>query len=308
MRIQSKPLLIIAAVIAAAAVILFTIHSYRHRFVREDRDILGLLPGGDVTTFFADLSALRSAGMLDLLAGSTPAGDAEYKRFVRETQFDYTKDLDAVAGAATSEQTLLVARGHFDWEKLRQYATAHGGNCRKDVCRLPSSTPGRWTSFLPIQPDVLAIGLSADETAAEQVRPDHPLASEPIPSTQPIWMKMAHSVLQKPLSLPAALRIFAVSLQSADPVILSIGRAPEHTQAIFEVQLDAQCANAGMAEATRNQLEIQTKMLNLELTREHVQPNAADLTGLLTAGAFQVVGNRVVGSWPVRKELLRTLQ
>ena len=49
-------------------------------------------------------------------------------------------------------------------------------------------------------------------------------------------------------------------------------------------------------------------MMTLELAREHEQPNAADLTGLLTAGSFQVVEKRVVGIWPVRKELLKTLQ
>lgn len=297
------------ASVAAVAVILFAIHSYRHRFVREDRDLLALLRGGDdVTTFFADLSALRSAGMLQLLSGAAPGGDAEYKRFVHETQFDYTKDLDAVAGMASGQQLFFVIRGRFEWDKLRQYVAAHGGTCRHNVCRMPTSKPDRWASFLPIQPDVMALALSGDDTAAEQLVPEHVPEAQPIPSAQPVWLKMSPSLLRSPLTLPAPLRIFAVSLQSADPVIFSMGRAPEGGSAMFDLELDAHCPNAATAESTRNQLEIQTKMLNLELTREHTRANPADLTGLLTAGAFQVVGNRVEGSWPVRKELLKTLQ
>lgn len=294
--------------LAAVALLLFAIHSFRHRFVREDQDILGLLPGGDVTTFFADVSALRNAGMLQLLSGSNAAGDAEYKQFIRETQFDYARDLDAVAGIATSQHILFIARGRFDWNKLRQYAGAHGGNCRREICSVPSSSPGRWVSFLPIQPDVMAIGLSQDDSAAEELRPDRPRPAQPLPSTRPIWVKMSRSMLQNPMSLPAGVRIFAVSLQSAYPVILSIGRAPEAEGAVFNVEMDAQCPTVATAESTRNQLEIQTKMLGLELTREHQKPNPADLTGLLTGGAFQVIEKRVVGTWPVHKELLNALQ
>jgi hypothetical protein len=49
-------------------------------------------------------------------------------------------------------------------------------------------------------------------------------------------------------------------------------------------------------------------MLKLELAHEHAQPNPADLTGLLTSGRFETKGSDVTGGWPVRKELLKTLQ
>ncbi len=297
-----------AGVLAAAALLLFAVHSFRYRFIRTNAELLGLLPPGDVTTFFADIGELRNAGMLQLLSGSKPVGDAEYNQFVRETHFDYTKDLEAVSGTADSHQLFFVVRGRFDWSNLRHYAAVHSGNCRHEICSLPASSPGRWISFVPIQPDVMAVALSQDDSAADQLRPAHPQPAEAIPSTQPIWVKMSHSMLENPLSLPLPVRIFAVSLQSANPVIFSIGRAPENSKAAFDVQLDAQCPNEVTAESTRNQLEIQTKMLSLELAREHQKPNPADLTGLLTAGSFQVVEKRVVGTWPVSKELLHTLQ
>ena len=308
LRFQSKPVLFALGLIAFLGVVLFVIHSFRHRFVRENHDLLQLLPGGDVTTFYADISALRSAGLLSVLSGSKPTSDAEYKRFVQQTQFDYTKDLEALAGTTAGAQTFFAVRGHFDWKKLEQYASAHGGTCRHDVCHVPASTPERWISFLPVQPDVIAVALSPDDSAAEQLKPDHRQAVEPIPSFQPVWVRVSHSLLKAPLSLPLAVRIFAISLQSADSVIFSLGKSADPSQAAFDVELDAECTNAATAESARNQLEIQTKMLSLELTREHAKPNAADLTGLLTSGAFEVRGKRVVGTWPVRKELLQTLQ
>jgi hypothetical protein len=90
-------------------------------------------------------------------------------------------------------------------------------------------------------------------------------------------------------------------------VILSADAA-KGTDTAFDVRLDAQCPSEPTAEVTRNQLEIQTKMLRLELARERQQPNPADLSGLLTSGTFQIVDKHVIGNWPVSRELLKTLQ
>ena len=49
-------------------------------------------------------------------------------------------------------------------------------------------------------------------------------------------------------------------------------------------------------------------MLKLELARERQAPSKADLTGLLTSGAFQVVHDRVEGTWVVAPELLENLE
>jgi hypothetical protein len=74
------------------------------------------------------------------------------------------------------------------------------------------------------------------------------------------------------------------------------------------IDLSAQCSSAVAADTVRKQLEIETKMLKLELAHEHAQPNPADLTGLLTSGTFDVSGREVRGEWPVKKELLNALQ
>ncbi len=302
-----KPWVFLALLAAVIALILFGVDRYRHRFVRSNEDMLGLLPEGDTTTFFADVATLRRGGMLRLLTGSKRVEDQDYRKFVRETQFDYTKNIDEIAGVADGNQTFFIVRGHFDWRRLREYAVAHHGACAGSFCKIPTSKSGRWASFVPIQPDVMALAVSGDPSAAETLRARGRQVSEPMPS-QPVWVKASHALLKNPLALPLPLRILAISLESADRVVLSLGPAGENSQAAFTLELTAPCPSRATAETIRSQLEIQTNTLKRVLAREHQEPNPADLTGLLTAGSFRTEGKTVTGTWPVRKELLKELE
>jgi len=294
------------AAAATIAALLFGVDYYRHRFVRSNADLVKLLPPGDLTIFFVDVAMLRQANLLNLVTGIAPAAEKDYAEFVSQTQFDYTLDMDALAGASDGEQLFFVIRGRLRWDKLRQYAAAHGGACRDDYCKAPASKPGRWANFFPVQPDVIALAISRNSAAADLLRPPGRRVQEQ-PNGNPVWVRVAQSALKTPSSLPLPLRIFAVILQATDSVVLSLG-PPRSGQAVFSVQLDAGFPNEPSADTARTQFEIQTKMLKLELAREHQQPNPADLTGLLTAGSFQVVKRHVIGSWPVRKDLLSALQ
>jgi len=307
LRIRLKPWAFFTLLAIATAATLFAIAYYRHRFVRSDSDMSALLPPGDATIFFADVAALRRAGALNLPTGPSAMEEPDYREFVRQTAFDYTKNLDAIAGAADGRQVFLVLRGRFDWIRLQQYAVSHGGTCVNTFCRGMAGKSGRWTSFLAIQPDVMGLALSGNTSAASALRPPGRRLSER-GLTGPAWVKVSQALLKNPSSLPLPMRIFAISLQSADPVVLSLGPDRENGGAVLSLRLDAQCSSAATAETTRNQLEIETKMLKLELDHEHRRANTADLTGLLTAGTFQVKDKGVVGTWPVRRELLNALK
>jgi hypothetical protein len=301
---RSKPWLIFAALAALIAALLWGTNLYRHRFIRTDRDLFRFLPRGDATVFFVNVAALRRAGLLETLAGASKMEDAEYRAFVGQTRLDYRRDIDAIAGSADRGRICFIVRGRFDWGKLRAYARSRGGACTGAMCEAPASDAGRWASFVEIQPDALGLALSADRDAAKALLPPGREVGEELPN-RPIWARISPAALKNPADLPVALRIFAISLQFANPVVLSLGLRESDG---FSLELDAQCANAAMAATIRDQLILDTKMLTLELAREHVQPNAADLTGLMTAGSFQVVDKRVVGTWPVRKELLKALE
>jgi hypothetical protein len=299
-----SPWLTFAALAAAVAALLWGIDSYRHRFVRSDRDLFRFLPERDATVFYLNVAALRHTGVLRTLAGASRIEEAEYRAFVQETGLDYTKDIDAIAGAVVHSRIFFTVRGRFDWDKLRAYAVSHGGECNGPICETPASKAGRWASFIQIQPGAIGLAVSAERGAARALRRPRHAFEEPLPG-QPIWARISSSALKNPADLPIALRIFAIALQVADPVVLSL--APGQGDD-FKLELNAQCANPAMAAAIRDQLTLDTKMLTLELARERMQSNVADLSGLLTAGSFQAIDNRVMGTWPVHKELLKALE
>ena len=289
------------------AVAAFGIYYYRHRFVRSNEDLFALLPPGDQTRFFANVLLLRRAGVLKLLESTKIRHDSDYENFVRETGFDYTSDLDTLAGEIQGNQVFSLLRGQFHWNQLRQYASSHGGTCVHDVCKLPANKAGRWIEFFPIQSDVLALSIGTDPNGVSQLKPPGHQPNTPLPP-QPVWVSLSESLLKNPIDLPLPLRIFAITLQASHPVVLSLDAAAEGTGSTFKLQLDAACETEAAAQTIRSQWEIQTKMLKLELTREHQQPNPADLTGLLTGGSFQAVDHHFIGIWPVRTELLEALQ
>ncbi len=279
---------------------------YQHRFIRTNADLIKLLPPGNLTTFFVDVAALRKGGLLRLFGDITPASEKDYGDFVARTHFDYMRDLDALAGGFDSEQIFFLIRGRFDWDELRRFAVAHGGTCEGDACRAPGSKPDRWVNFLRIQADTVALAIGPNATAADLMRPPGRRLQDSSPG-DPVWVSVSPTLIKDPTSLPGPLRIFALSLQPAASVLLSAGKA-EHSNEAFTVQLEASFPNAPSADTTCKQLQIQTRMLKLELARENRQPSPADLTGLLTAGTFQVGNTHVFGTWPVRKELLKALE
>ena len=308
LRLRLPPWIFLLALGAVIAALLFSLDLYRRRLVRSNADLVHLLPSHDTTLFFANFAILRQAGMMRLLTGAKPAEEKDYAEFVRQTRFDYARDIDALAAAIDHGQMFFAVRGRFDWDKLQSYVTARGGKCPNDeFCSVETSKPERWVSLRPVQPDVIALAVGSGRSGAQLVGAPEHRSEQPIPSA-PVWLEVSQALLKNPADIPMPLRIFAITLQSAAPVIISLGPADANSPAAFQIRLDAACPNSVTADTIRNQLDLQTKLLKLELAREREQPNPADLTGLLTAGSFQVVNRHVIGKWPVRNELLKTLQ
>jgi hypothetical protein len=290
---------LLAAIVIAGA---WAIHAYRYRLVRSDRDLVALLPqSAQTTTFFANVAALRSARMLDLLAG---AGDQEYKTFVSSTGFDFARDLDSLAGSTDGKQMWFIARGRFEQHQVEGYVRQHGGKCQRGICEMSGATPGMWASFRFVQPDVIALNVGPNRGVT--LRPVPGRGESPGIPSDPVWVQVSMELLKDPRPVPAALRIFAIALQPADAVLLALNRSAE-PNAAFEIGLRGTCANAATARTVKQQLQILTEMLKLELAREHQRPNPADLTGLLTGGVFRESGKEVVGTWAVSPAFLTSL-
>ncbi len=94
--------------------------------------LLSWMPEDAQSVLFVDLSDLRQSPFFaDLLAWAPhPEADPEYHQFVRDTGFDYEKDLERVAFAFESQggQQIFfaVADGHFDQKKIKAYAAKNG--------------------------------------------------------------------------------------------------------------------------------------------------------------------------------------
>ncbi len=293
--------LVVAAVVGA---VWYSVAYYRHRFVRSNADLVKLLPPGEATVFFADLGAIRHAGLLRLLAGVKPAPEAEYAEFMQKTQFDFARDLDGLAGAYDGDRLYLAGRGHFDWDKLQAYAVAHGGTCGSDYCQEPGSTADKWANFVRVQPDVIALAVSSDRTAADVLRPPGRRVQVDQPSA-PVWVKLSRALRRNPSALPLPLQIFAISVQSAEEITLAVQPVK---QGGFEIRLLGDFANAAAADTARVQLEIQTKNLQRALADEGQKGDPANLGAVLLGGKFYAAGTKLEGSWPVRKELAAVLE
>jgi hypothetical protein len=307
LRLQRNPWVILALIASGTLICLYSIDRFQHRFVRSDEDLVRLLPSADATVFYAKIETLRHAGTLNLLNPAKAPQDAEYQSFVRATHFDYAKDLDAIAGSAKDDSVVLALKGRFDWLRIRSYVRQQGGACTGESCSFSNDKPRNYVSITRIQPDVMGIRLEKSKAVNAMLRSDREASTLPLPS-EPVWIKLAPSLLKNPATLPLALKIFAISVQPADSVVIALGPPPPASPAAFEIRLVGQCRSAATADTIKSQLEIETKMLKLELAHERQQPNPADLTGLLTSGSFATNGNEINGKWLVRKELLKTLQ
>ena len=286
----------------------YGIHWYRHRFVRSNADLIAFLPGGNGARVFADVALLRSAGLLDSFAKGKLGEDPEYKHFEEETHFDYRRDLDAIGGSLEGERASFLLRGRFDRRELWKYAAARGGSCTTDWCRMPSITPGRWASFALPQPDLLALAVGPKPSDPEARFEFEAGGSYTSPSADPVWIELAQNMLRQPADLPLPVQIFAISVQSANPVILSLGAAGPGQPGAFLLKLDARFLNAAAADTVRKQLERDTKAFSVALGTQVQGPDRKEFTGLLASGIFQAADRHILGRWLVRPELLHALE
>jgi hypothetical protein len=301
LRIDYKPLYVFLSLAAVTGSICFFISRYHHRPVRSRRDLIALLPRQNRAVFFLDLASLRQTGVLKSLRSA--AQEAEYQDFVRETHFDYTQDLDELAGSAGQNEILLVVRGRFDWRLLRNYAALHGGKCDGELCRVPTSQPQRWASFWPLQPDAMVLVLGPPVGATEKLQPHYTDVTEP---DSPVWIEFSPALLPE-ATLPEILRLFTAALQPASSVTFSLFPAGADENA-FEIRLNARCASPAAAQALAHQLQLNTKLLTLALTRKGQNIDPASLAGLLTSGKFYASREQVLGIWPVTQAFLRAIE
>jgi hypothetical protein len=106
--------------------------------------------------------------------------------------------------------------------------------------------------------------------------------------------------------VPAGTRSFFSPLARAQTTEFSAGVAPDNPQR-FQIRLDVICNSAADAAELHKQLMATTDLLHKMFERDHLTPNAADLSGVLVAGRFEQHEARVTGTWPIERSFLRAL-
>jgi len=284
------------------ATAVFGVYWLRVRGGTKPLELVSYLPTSNAVVVYIDVDAIRRSGIMRMVAGSKAAEELEYEQFVGQTLFDYRQDLDAVAAAFKDDQMFLVARGRFHWKNLMDYVVRQGGTCHNGFCTVDSSRPHRRVSFYPLKSDLIAMGVSQDDSAAYQVsRKSGSLSMAP--PDQPVWIVVPAVTLKNTESLPAGTKAYASALRNAEEIVFSVG--PKKDQ--LDLSLKVTCKDDVTASALFVDLENTTNTLRKLIARAKRQPNPGDLSAVLTAGNFRREDRRVFGQWPIPRAFVDAL-
>jgi hypothetical protein len=164
-----------AALLLLAIVALLAYQIWHRNEISDRSAMLAAMPSTASTIFFADLAELRQSPFLAQLYAWAPKPqiDPEYAQFLRDTGFDYERDLDriAIASIKTPQQSVLfaIADGRFDRKKIVVYASQSGSHEKQaghEVFCIPITAPGSATSA-PSDPNANSTAL--DDAAAKKI-------------------------------------------------------------------------------------------------------------------------------------------
>jgi len=265
-------------------------------------NLLKRLPLDDAVVVYIDFAALRRARILDLLSGANVVQDPEYRLFVDQTGFDYTRDLDAALVSFHPAGTYFLLRGRFDWRTLKQYVRTLNGSCYNSLCKMEGSTPERKISYFPLQPDVMALAVAKSESAVLELQERRPAPDFEVPA-EPVWFLVPVSELKNSGKLPPAARLLAESLTGVQRILFAFGANGD----ALELRADASCQDAAAAGSLAALLTDATGRLRQAIAAGKQPPDPREAIAVLSAGAFERKNTHVIGRWPIGRAFLETL-
>ena len=134
-----------AAVITMALLVIY-FSSNKRDYTRAE--LLRFVPPYATSVVLVDLDQLRNSPFLATLYSWAPhvVEDTEYKQFIADTGFNYERDLAQVFIAVSNHggalNTLVLAEGKFDRDKIEAYLNRHSAACTQQgnlkVFRIPA--------------------------------------------------------------------------------------------------------------------------------------------------------------------------
>src|SRR5258708_15116279 len=157
----------IAAILLAGCLAGLDAYWHWHDSGAATRDaVVSAMPPDASAVLFADLAELRRAPFAAELYNWIPKGqaDAEYSQFLRETGFDYERDLDraaiAVIKGENESKLFAVAEGRFDRAKIEAYVSQSGtreNRGGREIFSVPLSGSARRISFVFLSKERVAL-------------------------------------------------------------------------------------------------------------------------------------------------------
>src|SRR5207302_2561776 len=131
---MNKPewIAVAAGALLGTAAALFIHHLYNTNSSSAREDLLGMMPGDAAAVLFVNLAELRTAPFVTQLFAWAPQPelDEDYARFIKQTNFNYERDLDhfaiAFEKAGQDSAFFAVADGRFDHQKISALAAKSG--------------------------------------------------------------------------------------------------------------------------------------------------------------------------------------
>jgi len=267
------------------------------------------LPADASSLVYVDLAALRQSGVLARLKSLAPDAqkEPEYAQFVRDTGFDFERDLDRLAVATVTRGDArtfyAAAEGRFDAGKIRALALRSGGQQSlngQEIFTLPvsgSPTPVRF-SFLRKDCilltdagdwDSLSRSNAQDPSAAQRNERALRLAGSPVFG---VLHPDAAALRELSRRVPGGLRSEQLTALAENIRWATFAARPdgERTQIVLEAEANTDQAAAQIAELTKNLLLLARTALEFSAGRGHLPPaeRAAFLDLLQNAEVSQV--------------------
>src|SRR4029077_2659625 len=133
---------------------------------------LGMMPSDAHSMIYVDVATLRQTPFIAGLRNWAPTPqqiDPEYAQFLRDTGFNYERDLDRIAVAlirrAQGTTYLVVADGRFDRKKINTYTSqfgTHESRGGREIFTVPVSGSPRKISFAFPRQNRIALTDNAD--------------------------------------------------------------------------------------------------------------------------------------------------
>jgi hypothetical protein len=163
----------LVAVVVLGAAVFFGYRKWSVPSGSPREEMLALMPSDASAVFFADFGGLRQAPIIAQLYAwaPKPQADADYAQFVKETGFDFERDLERIAIAFKKRgqdyKFFAILDGNFDRQKISAYALKDGSIARterREIFSVPVSGTARKISFAFLKNGQIA--LTNDSTLA----------------------------------------------------------------------------------------------------------------------------------------------